>query len=318
MLTDVWPLFGLVLRTPRLELRVPSLEQLAALAELAEEGVHDPAEMPFLVPWTDLPPGPRGRSVMQYQWRPWGELTPERWSLELAVLAGGEPVGIQGIGGTDFAVTREVHTGSWLGRRHHGRGIGTEMRAAVLHLAFAGLGRRLGGLVGPVRQCGLDRRLPQARLRRRRHRGAGRARAAPDRPAVPDRPGDLGRPADRAGADRGTGAVPGAARRAQPGRRARRRSLSTARSIESVNSSASSGQVPIDGTAIDSTKATSRIPTVVSDGGSLTQSSTSGRSASSSSRCRRPHQDMPSRLSAETSSTPIVERYGAVPVHLGW
>ena len=140
MLTDVWPLFGLVLRTPRLELRVPSLEQLAALAELADEGVHDPAAMPFLVPWTDLPPGPRGRSVMQHQWHLWDALTPQQWSLELAVLAGGEPVGLQGIGGTEFAVTREVHTGSWLGRRHHGRGIGTEMRAAVLHLAFDGLG----------------------------------------------------------------------------------------------------------------------------------------------------------------------------------
>lgn len=63
MLTDVWPLFGLVLRTPRLELRSPSPEQLAALAELADDGVHDPATMPFLVPWTDLPPGQRGRSV---------------------------------------------------------------------------------------------------------------------------------------------------------------------------------------------------------------------------------------------------------------
>ena len=140
MLTDVWPLFGLVLRTPRLELRVPSLEQLAGLAELADEGVHDPAAMPFLVPWTDLPPGPRGRSVMQHQWHLWGALTPQQWSLELAVLAGGEPVGIQSIGGTELAVTREVHTGSWLGRRHHGRGIGTEMRTAVLHLAFDGLG----------------------------------------------------------------------------------------------------------------------------------------------------------------------------------
>ncbi len=140
MLTDSWPLFGLVLRTPRLELRVPSLEQLAALAALADEGVHDPAAMPFLVPWTDLPPGPRGRSVLQYQWRTWGALSPQKWTLELAVLAGGEPAGIQGVSGTDFAVTREVHTGSWLGRRHHRRGIGTEMRAAVLHLAFAGLG----------------------------------------------------------------------------------------------------------------------------------------------------------------------------------
>ena len=140
MLTDVWPLFGLVLHTPRLELRSPSLEQLAALAELADEGVHDPATMPFLVPWTDLPPGPRGRSVVQHQWRQWGALTPQRWTLNFAVLAGGEPVGIQDVGGTEFAVSREVHTGSWLGRRHQRRGIGTEMRAAVLHLAFEGLG----------------------------------------------------------------------------------------------------------------------------------------------------------------------------------
>jgi RimJ/RimL family protein N-acetyltransferase len=140
VLTDIWPLFALVLRTPRLELRVPSLEQLAALAALADEGVHDPAVMPFQVPWTDQPPGARGRSVLQYQWRQWGALTPERWTIEFAVLAGGEPAGIQGVGGAEFATTREVHTGSWLGLRHQGRGIGTEMRAAVLHLAFAGLG----------------------------------------------------------------------------------------------------------------------------------------------------------------------------------
>jgi RimJ/RimL family protein N-acetyltransferase len=140
VLTDVWPLFGLVLRTPRLELRVPSLEQLAGLAELADEGIHDPAEMPFLTPWTDQPPGRRGRSILQYQWSLWGALAPQRWSLEFVVLLDGAPTGLQGVGSRDFAVTREVSTGSWLGLRHHGRGIGTEMRAAVLHLAFAGLG----------------------------------------------------------------------------------------------------------------------------------------------------------------------------------
>jgi RimJ/RimL family protein N-acetyltransferase len=142
VLTDIWPLFGLVLRTQRLELRVPSLEQLAALAALADEGVHDPAAMPFLVPWTDLPPRLRARSVLQYNWSTWAELTPERWRLEFVVLVGGVPVGTQGLGASEFAVTREVNTGSWLGLRHHGQGIGTEMRAAVLHLAFAGLDAR--------------------------------------------------------------------------------------------------------------------------------------------------------------------------------
>jgi RimJ/RimL family protein N-acetyltransferase len=60
----------------------------------------------------------------------------------VCVLADGEPVGIQDIGATDFGVLREVHTGSWIGQRFQGRGIGTQMRAAVLHLAFEGLGAR--------------------------------------------------------------------------------------------------------------------------------------------------------------------------------
>jgi RimJ/RimL family protein N-acetyltransferase len=44
------------------------------------------------------------------------------------------------MGATDFAVVREVGTGSWLGRQYQGQGIGTRMRAAVLALAFDGLG----------------------------------------------------------------------------------------------------------------------------------------------------------------------------------
>ena len=111
MLTDLWPLFGLVLRTPRLELRLPTLEQLGALGALAAEGVHDPAAMPFHVPWTDLEPPARARSVLQWQWRQWAELTPQRWSLGLVVSAGGEVLGVQEVSGRDFAVTREVGTG---------------------------------------------------------------------------------------------------------------------------------------------------------------------------------------------------------------
>ncbi|HSI97686.1 MAG TPA: GNAT family protein [Gaiellaceae bacterium] len=55
---------------------------------------------------------------------------------------GGALVGTQGIDAKRFAETRRVHTGSWLGRRHQRRGIGTEMRAAVLELAFGHLGAR--------------------------------------------------------------------------------------------------------------------------------------------------------------------------------
>ena len=50
------------------------------------------------------------------------------------------PVGSQSIGGTEFAIHRTVDTGSWLGRAYQGRGLGKEMRAAVLGFAFDGLG----------------------------------------------------------------------------------------------------------------------------------------------------------------------------------
>jgi len=140
MMSSVWPMAELRLQTPDLELRWPSLDDLHALAGLAAAGIHDPAVQPFMVAWTDASPEERARGTLQYHWSRWGAWQPSDWMLELVVIRGGAIVGTQGIGGRDFAVLREVHTGSWLGRRHQGQGIGTQMRAAVLQLAFEGLG----------------------------------------------------------------------------------------------------------------------------------------------------------------------------------
>ena len=137
-----WPILGLRLRTPRLELRLPSDADLQELADVAARGVHDPDVQPFTVPWTDAAPEDRARATMLYHWAQRGAWKPENWSLDLVVLRDGEVVGTQGVGAVDFAVTRQVGSGSWLGIEYHGQGIGTQMRAAVLELAFAGLGAR--------------------------------------------------------------------------------------------------------------------------------------------------------------------------------
>ncbi|GHH68555.1 succinyl-CoA transferase Rv0802c [Streptosporangium violaceochromogenes] len=137
-----WPLFGLRVTTPRLELRLPSLDDLDDLGDRAAEGVHDPGVMPFTTPWTHAEPAVRARQTARFHFTQWSAWTPERWSCSFAVVFDGQVVGTQELAGTDFAVTREVSSGSWLGRRFHGKGIGTEMRAAVLHLAFCGLGAR--------------------------------------------------------------------------------------------------------------------------------------------------------------------------------
>ncbi|MDP9862714.1 MULTISPECIES: GNAT family N-acetyltransferase [Streptosporangium] len=135
-----WPLFQLRVTTPRLELRIPSLDDLDELADRAAEGVHEPGFMPFTFPWSDAAPAERARGTVQFHFGQWAGWSPEKWSCLFVVVDGGQVVGMQELSGTDYAVTREVATGSWLGRRFQGRGIGTEMRAAVLHLAFDGLG----------------------------------------------------------------------------------------------------------------------------------------------------------------------------------
>lgn len=138
-----WPLFDIVIRTPHLELRYPDDELLMELAAVAADGVHHPDAMPFLAPWTRAQPPELQRNAFQFWWGQRSSWTPENWNFMTAVLVDGDVVGVQDIGSRDFAVTRSVNTGSWLGERYQGRGIGTEMRLAILQLAFAGLGAEL-------------------------------------------------------------------------------------------------------------------------------------------------------------------------------
>jgi len=139
-MVHAWPLFELRVRTPHLELRVPTDEDLLALLDLARAGVHEPEVMPFRVPWTDLPSPEFERSFLRYMWGTRASWIPTSWDLPLAVVRDGLPLGVQELAASDFPTRRTVGTGSWLGRRHQRQGVGTEMRAAVLFLAFEGLG----------------------------------------------------------------------------------------------------------------------------------------------------------------------------------
>ncbi|WP_316529606.1 GNAT family N-acetyltransferase [Kitasatospora brasiliensis] len=142
MITDHWPLKHLRVTSPRLELRLPTEDELAQVADVAARGVHPPHERPFLTPWGELAPAERARHVMQLHWARLGRWTAEDWVLNLVAFHEGRPVGIQDMRAKAFGVRREILSGSWLGLEHQGKGLGTEMRAAMLHLAFAELGAK--------------------------------------------------------------------------------------------------------------------------------------------------------------------------------
>jgi RimJ/RimL family protein N-acetyltransferase len=139
-LNAAWPLFGLNLRTPRLELR-PILDQdIPAAVAAARSGIHEPGRNPFSTPWTELSADELGPNMARWYWRCRAECTPESWTLLLGIWHDGEFIGCQDIGAREFGVLKTVTTGSWLRQSVQGRGFGKEMRAAVALYAFDWLG----------------------------------------------------------------------------------------------------------------------------------------------------------------------------------
>jgi RimJ/RimL family protein N-acetyltransferase len=159
---DPWPLWGLALRTPRLQLRPDDDAGVVELMAEACRGVHPPEEMPFKAEWTDAAPTDMVRNGMAYYWATRAACRPESWSVQFLVRLDGRVIGTQSLLGSNFAVTAEVSTGSWIGLRSQGRGLGTEMRAAVLMLAFDHLGARTArssAFTDNRRSHGVSRRL---------------------------------------------------------------------------------------------------------------------------------------------------------------
>lgn len=138
-----WPLFDLEIRTPTITLRYPDDDLLVELLGVAAAGVHDPAFMPFSVPWTRPRSPELEREALRFHWRCRADTTPGSFRLPLAVLRGGEVVGASDLVATDFPTLRRFETGSWLGRPFQRQGIGKEMRRATLALGFDGLDAEL-------------------------------------------------------------------------------------------------------------------------------------------------------------------------------
>lgn len=139
-LNAVWPLFGLTLATPRLELRPVTDQDVPAAVDAALGGIHERGRNPFSTPWTEAPAGELGPNMARWHWKCRAECTPESWTLLLGIWHEGEFIGCQDVGAKDFSALKTVSTGSWLKQSVQGRGFGKEMRAAVALYAFDCLG----------------------------------------------------------------------------------------------------------------------------------------------------------------------------------
>ena len=139
MLDAIWPFFGISIRTPRLELRLITDDELPEFIELGRD-IHDDSPFPFVLGWSTLADPEFSEGFAQFHWRTRGTLTPQDWVLPFGVFVDGVGVGLQAVEAKNFRTLRVAETGSWLSRRYQRQGIGVEMRAAALHFIFEGLG----------------------------------------------------------------------------------------------------------------------------------------------------------------------------------
>ena len=138
-LAGLWPLFGLLIETPLLRLRLPREDELPALTRAARD-IAGPDGPRLQMPWMYGDSPDMERQVLQRHWRALAHWKPASWHLPLAVFADAEPIGMQDLWAEEFALRRSVGTGSWVTRTRQGSGYGTEARAAVLELALGHLG----------------------------------------------------------------------------------------------------------------------------------------------------------------------------------
>jgi RimJ/RimL family protein N-acetyltransferase len=130
--------------TPTLELRGATDNLLDELADVVRAGKAHADPAPYDDPMSFYEPDPDVRVAQWLRaiWRGRGKVEPDAWRLYFVVVADGHAVGMQDLIGVNFSTFGTVSSFSWLADDQRGRGLGHEMRAAILHLAFDGLGAK--------------------------------------------------------------------------------------------------------------------------------------------------------------------------------
>ena len=137
-----YPPLDVKVTTPRIELRGATDELLEELAPLVRAGKAMAEPAPYDDPMSlyEDDQDARERKWLQGIWRGRGSVTEDFWRLYFVVIFEGGPVGMQDLIAESFSTFGSIATFSWLSSDVRGLGVGSEMRQAILHLAFEGFG----------------------------------------------------------------------------------------------------------------------------------------------------------------------------------
>ena len=167
-----WPLHGIRLRTADLDLQVMTEADLPHA--LRRSCPTTSRSNPHATTYAGLDDRANRRAILaQGYWRALGMWSPDDWALPFVVRSrrrGRRRA--QWLEGPDWRADRTVDSSSWLVAPARGRGLGKQMRAAVLALAFGPLRADAAISSAVVDNAVVARRLAGPRLPRHPSLGA--------------------------------------------------------------------------------------------------------------------------------------------------
>lgn len=135
-----FPVMGLSIRTDRVELRLPTDKEIDTLAHKNISEVLTPDTQHFFRhTWNTLPSPELERQFIQHNWHTRASWQPDDWTLGMFVFLDNDPIGVIDITGREFSRSRTVVSGSWILPEYRGKGLGREIRAAIIGFAFSKL-----------------------------------------------------------------------------------------------------------------------------------------------------------------------------------
>lgn len=138
-----YPQYRLIIKTPRLELKIPTELEILDLAKVAEEGIQIPDEPHFQDESLYNKPAEIIKlnlvESIIHNIQDWDK---DNWQLPLGVFYENKPIGMQTIYAKQFPIARGFGCGYWIGLKYQGKGFGTEILKAILAFGFDGLNAR--------------------------------------------------------------------------------------------------------------------------------------------------------------------------------
>ena len=107
-ISEIWPPFALHLQSDDMELSPVREADIPELAEIARGGVRRDGIEAFLVNWDSGTDEQVARSLAQYHWSTRANLTADEWTIEFTDRVNGRAIGIEGVNGHRFPLTRTV------------------------------------------------------------------------------------------------------------------------------------------------------------------------------------------------------------------